>query len=302
MDKLKSLIVFIVLFLLVVLFFFLYQRTGIFGSSTIDERDLKTWNYDNGIIKGGEEFFIDGNNETCWLFIHGYSLTPNDFKEFAELVNIEFGDSVYGIRLKGHGELPSRLIGLSLDDWYEQVSDSFETMKIYCKKINVAGDSFGGALALRMAEEKNLNNIYLMGAYLRSPYKFYQILRPDSYVRIFADIFVYIKKTKIAQINSPEGFDGYVGYWSFPLQPVRDSYEFIDVVIRESYKIDENVLILHSINDEVADFKIMQNLFEQINSEKKKIVLFKKSNHIILKDYDKEDAIKEIFNFEKDNR
>lgn len=63
-------------------------------------------------------------------------------------------------------------------DWYEQISDEFDVLSKQCKKVNLVGFSFGGALSVRLAENKQVNNTYLLSPYLFSTYKYYMVLRP----------------------------------------------------------------------------------------------------------------------------
>lgn len=81
---------------------FLYWKTGFLQKNKIDEIDLKRWQYDeDGIIVGAKEFTLDGKNDTCWYLIHGYSSTPNEMRELANVVFSEFGETVVATRLKG---------------------------------------------------------------------------------------------------------------------------------------------------------------------------------------------------------
>ncbi|MBU3923467.1 MAG: alpha/beta hydrolase [Nanoarchaeota archaeon] len=281
----------------------LYIQTGFLQAQSINKRDLSKWTYDSdGIIENTKEFTLQGSNETCWYLIHGYTSTPDEMTELAQTINNEFNETVVVTRLKGHSQTPSQILNLSLEDWYNQVDQETDTLKETCNKINIIGISFGGTLATRLAEEKNLNNIYLLAPYLKTPYKFYYILKPETYLETFGPIMHYSKKTKIAQINSPEELDKHIAYWNLPFEPVLNSKDFIKQTKENLNKIEEPLLIQHSKNDKTSDVETSKTILEKSSSKTKELILFEKSNHIIIEDYDKEEIMQNIIEFEKKTR
>ena len=141
----------------------IYLKTGFLQTSKINSRDLAYWNYsEDGLIEGAREFILPGNEKTCWLLIHGYTSTPDEMKELAFSLNKEFNETIVVPRLKGHGEVPSKILNLSLDDWYKQIEREYEIMNLKCENINVVGFSFGGAIGLKLAQNKEFENLYLI--------------------------------------------------------------------------------------------------------------------------------------------
>jgi len=112
----------------------------------------------------------------------------------------------------------------------------------------------------------------------------------------------YSKKTKLAQINNPEGLKNYISYWNFPVVPVLDSQRFLINLADSLGKVNENILIQHSKNDDTADLYSSKLIFEKVSSNNKELIVFTKSNHVLLFDYDKEEVINNIIAFEKENR
>lgn len=94
MKSIRIVLVFI-LFGGVFLFGALYLRTGFLQESKIDDRDLNNWEFNsNGIILGAEEFTLNGSEEVCWYLIHGYTSTPDEMREVAEEIHLEFNETV----------------------------------------------------------------------------------------------------------------------------------------------------------------------------------------------------------------
>jgi carboxylesterase len=288
--------------ILLAIFVGLYIRTGFLQLSSIDQRDLSRWEYDGELIKETREFTLQGSNETCWYLIHGYTSTPDEMRELANKIYITFNDTVVVTRLEGHGMVPSKLLNLSLDDWYAQVSGEVDALSENCKKVNLVGFSFGGTLSTRLAEEKELNHIYLLAPYLVTTYKFYYGLRPEIYLKVSSPILHYSKKTKIGQINSPAGLEKHIAYWSMPFAPIKNSESFIKETINGLDKVSEPILLQHSKGDRTSDIESSQIILEGASSENKELIFFEKSNHILIEDYDKDQVSLNIIEFEKSLR
>jgi len=298
----KSFYVLGVFAVFLVLMAILYFETGTLGDSDIDDKDLAFWEYEDGVIVNAEAFELEGEREACWIVIHGYTDTPDSMREISEKVNSEFGDYVYAPRLLGHGEVPSELLDYTLDDWYAQVSSDFDYMSESCEKINVLGFSFGGALSLRLAEEKAVNNVYLIAPYLEPTDKWYYGFETDEYLETFSESMVYVKRLSLPMVNSREWAEGYISYWSFVLPPIERSSKFLEILKRDVSKVNEPILIQHSCGDAAASCEMSEYVYSGVSSEIKEIVLYEDSNHVILADYDKFDVIDKVVEFERANR
>jgi len=157
-------------------------------------------------------------------------------------------------------------------------------------------------VALPTAEQKDLNNVYLIAPYFQTPYHFYYILKPATYMETLGPIIQYSKKTKVAQINSKEGLSKHIAYWNMPYIPVLNSKDFIQQTKSNFEKIEEPILIQHSINDKTSDVKTSREMINKVSSETKELITFNKSNHILLADFDKDQVIQNIILFEKSQR
>lgn len=296
-----SILFFIILFSLSIL----HIRTGFFsGLSEIDTTDLAYWNYSEGKIIGTDEFKLSGNNDTCWLLIHSYASTPREYIELANTIHSTFNDSVYVPKLLGHGEVPSHILNLSLDDWYLQMNSDFSNLSNYCNEINIVGSSFGGAIATKIAETRpsKLNNLYLVNAYLSTPFNWYTIVPPEVLLKLSGNLIKYNKKTKIAQLNSLEGRSKHIAYWSMPLITVKNSLNFLKETKLNLAKINATTLVIHSHNDKTADYKNADLINTTISSKVKNLLWFDDSNHLLLLDYSKGKILNEIIQWETENR
>lgn len=303
MKKKRKIIIANILIFLIILISGLYLKTGFLQNSKIDNRDLNKWQFDkDGIILNSREFTLNGSRDVCWFLIHGYTSTPDEMREIANKIYSELNETVFVTRLRGHGEVPSHIVNLTLYDWYEQVSEEYDVLNKNCKKVNLIGFSFGGALATRLAENKNINNLYLLSPYIFAKYNWYYFFRLENYLDIFSDILIYSKKDKIAQINLQDGLDKHIAYWNMPFSPPKYSKTFFEEVKSGLNKITAPVLLQQSKNDRTSDIKSSIYIYENINSKNKELIVFEKSNHVIMEDYDKEEVMNNILNFEKKTR
>lgn len=293
----------IVIVLISILSIYLGSHTGVFDTKEIDVLDMAHWNYTNGTIDGASEKFIEGNNSTCWLLVHGYASTPKDMYLLADPINAEFGDSIYMPRLKGHGEVPSHMVSLDFNDWYAQVEREFNNISLRCEKVNVAGYSIGGALSLKLAENYHINNLYLISPYLELDHKWWMIFEMETYIKIFAELFTYTVKYDIGQINDPAGKGQQIAYLVLPLPPLSNSFSEINKIKGNLSMVDaKGLLTIHSTGDQVVDPESSFIIYNSVNVSNKEKKIFTRSNHVILFDYEKQEAIESIIDFERKTR
>lgn len=305
MKKAKVIGISILILIILISIFSLNYRTGIFsGIRNIDNRDLAYWNYSEGVALGTNEFEIHGNNNTCWLLIHSYASSPKEYRDFANRLSNEFNETIIAPRLEGHGEVPSHILNLSLDDWYLQMKKEYYKLNQSCNKINLVGSSYGGAIALRLAEDnfEKTNHLILLNPYL-STSKVLGFFNPDIMLKLFGNFMKYNKKARLAQINSDEGIANHFAYWNMPLITAKASMPFLETTEGHLHKVNVSTIIFHSHNDKTADPKKTEIINDYINKNSiSSIKWFDKSNHLLLMDYDKEEIINEIIKWEKENR
>jgi len=286
---------------LIIILVNLYIETGIFQESKLDSRDLQHWKYEGDFISGAQGFSISGNNETCWLLLHSYTSTPAEMKELANKINSELNQTVIVPVLEGHSQIPSKLNGKNITTWYNQANLEYNSMKKSCEKINILGSSLSSSIALKIAEENELNKVFVVNSFIYLPYEAKRIFSLRTYINVLTPIVHYNKKLQLAQINSEQGLKEHISYWNMPYPPIKSSFSFIDETIENTNKIDEPIFIAHSENDPTAGVKSALSIYNGVNSKVKELKWYNNSSHVLLMDYDKEYLIEEIIKFEKEN-
>ena len=102
----------------------------------------------NKIHPQAQPFYLQGNNDTVLLFIHGITASPSEVYPTARLVHEKAQCSVKGILLPGHGTTLADLSKTRWTDWYKTVDIEITKLKKQYSRIFIAGLSMGGLLSL----------------------------------------------------------------------------------------------------------------------------------------------------------
>src|SRR3989344_3202916 len=262
----------------------LYQTTGFLQMEYVDFLDEQNWLLSDGTIPGSEGFELQGTSETCWILVHGYTSTPDELRELATVLHTTFNDTIYVPRLYGHGERPSHVERFSVEDWYAQVEQLAEEK--HCAYM--FGSSMGGSIVLRYAETHDVEGVVLQGILLK-PQPDY--LPMTLTTEILTPFVRYLKKVEPGgTVMRPEGKKEHLSYWTFPLKGAVELNNFNKVVVGDLRSVDDRVLFVHAVDDSVASYRAARGAYDSITSEKYFVDL-DQGDHIVLRDYDKQDAI-----------
>lgn len=239
------------------------------------------------------------------LLVHGFGGSPFDFKPLTDELQKQ-GIAFHAILLPGHGSTPRNLKDVTEQQMMDYALNSLDILTRKYGKVTVVGFSMGGAIALNLAEKKEINQMVLFGPYIDVTKKWYYPGRPENWAKRLFRVLPYVKKRKYSKnpnftnINDPEGFKRYDSYKHLPVKTVRELEKIAQNARENIGNIHCDVLWLHSKGDIAADFGSAKSLFQKIPSKNKTFVEYTKSNHIILYDFDSEDAIKRTIAFLKE--
>ena len=219
-------------------------------------------------------FFFKGGSEGV-LLIHGYTGAPGEMRLLGEFLHSR-GYTVLGVLLPGHCEPASVLAKKTFADWYDEVKRGFMRLKTICSKVYIAGLSMGGLLTLKAAAELAPDKIVVMAAPI---YVFdkRQILLPFLHFLIR-----YVKKHQ-REFDVPEEYC--VHSEVMPTKPLLSMFKFI----KKCSKIE------HTVRWQSAQF-----IYDNIASEKKKLIWFEHCGHILTLDKEREAVFNEVLAFFKE--
>lgn len=240
------------------------------------------------VIKGAEEFMLQGTNGKGVLLIHGYTGTPAEMRLLGDHLH-EQGYTVLGVRLPGHGTKPEELNETVWQDWYAAAEEGFKRLEVCCSEVMVAGLSMGGALTIKVAAELPVTK----AAILSAPIYVYDKRLP--FLSILRFFIRYIKKRKRNYFVA-EKYN--LSYDFMPTKPLVSLFSLVDICKKELLKkITVPCIVLQSKIEHTVRPESAQYIYDKISSEKKKLVWFKNSGHILTLDVEREEVFKEISKF-----
>lgn len=100
------------------------------------------------------------------LLIHGFSATPQEMRPLAEHL-CHRGDTVFVVRLPGHGTSPLDLAGRTCDEWLDAVNRGYQILSERGLSVTGLGQSTGALLLLKLALSVPLDAMVLLSPFLR---------------------------------------------------------------------------------------------------------------------------------------
>lgn len=238
-------------------------------------------------VKPGNEGFVVGEGSTGVILTHGLSSTPCEVKDLADYLS-KRNITVYVVRLAGHGTSVEDLAAKKWEDWYQNYKEAYLTLKPMKQKIFAAGMSVGGVIALKLAEEEQVDGVIALAPAL--------IL--DDARSKYAWLFKYFTKYS-SRVLRGECKDH--TYDRFSVSSVAESLEMAELVEKDLSKIDEPILIMQYTNDTRVKPESSQIVYDSISSEKKELDWIEGTGHVFLLDEGKEKYFEQIYQFIKVN-
>jgi carboxylesterase len=230
------------------------------------------------------------------LLLHGFGGSPIDMQPLARELK-RLGIAYNAITLPGHGTSYAELEHVTMKEWLYASFSAYNEMKKKYGQVNVVGFSLGGALALCLAEQRDVPKTVLISPYFEVKEEWYYFGKPEEWATRMSGIKRFIKKRKIGQINDPARLKRYDAYEYLPLKAIGELPKLGNFTKEKAKRVTSKLLWIHSSGDIVADYEESKKVFESVPSKNKRFIRYEKSNHIILYDYDSEDAIQKILEF-----
>lgn len=262
-------------------------------------------------------FFIAGNR-TGILLIHGLTGTPNEMRSIAKPCQ-QMGYSILAVQLAGHCGTMEDLVSTQWEDWYLSVCTAADQLKQHTDEIFVIGLSMGALLALKYASEHIVSGVVCYSPTFKfdgwSVPQWSKILAPIvlplvSRLNIFKDrafdeaepygIKNVQLRTRIVEAmkshdSSKAGLPGNPWHSLYQMQRLSRN-------VRKSLnKISAPTLCIHAFNDDIADKKNSQLIYDKVAGQKHLVWLYE-SYHMITIDNDRKQVIEESINFIRRNQ
>lgn len=226
------------------------------------------------IYPQAEPFFLKGNNNTAILFIHGFTASPSEVYQVAQILQEESGATVSGVLLPGHGSHPRFLNRTSWQDWYNTVADETEYLLNNYEEVYVAGLSLGSLLAIYAGINfPDIKGIVAINPPLKLRFRFAEILPP-----ILQIIMPYFSKPKGEQLALRRL--GRFAYDVIPMRALHSMVKFRDILVRELPNLAIPLLLIQSLDDETVNPKGIYIAKDKVKSPTK-LILLEDKPHVV---------------------
>jgi carboxylesterase len=240
----------------------------------------------NKILPGCEPLMFAGKNTGC-LLLHGLSSSPYQLKPLAEFLN-KNGYTISAPLLPGHGTSPEDLQQLSWYDWFAHTKEALFDLRKRVKKVFIAGQSMGGALALHLAAHYEIDGVIALAPGLILKKKLGNIV---PFINPFMRFYYKSAGSDIkADVNT-------LSYNKIPLHSIAQLLQLFKHLRQDLTEIYAPTLIMYSSQDHVVDPQSAKIIYDTIPAKDKRILELKNSYHIISLDLEKEKVFQEIKNF-----
>jgi len=247
-------------------------------------------------MKGGAPVRIDRGRDRACLLLHGFMSAPADFGPLPEALDAA-GWDVHAPVLPGHGTDPRDLCGLSADDMAAAPRREYLALRKRYETVVLVGFSLGGAISIRLADEKPPDALVLINPYLASTYKAYYVLPPRWWHAMLTPLLDWVvRPAGIFNVNRPEGEAEIVAYRAIPTEAFAAVFEAA-CRASETELRGCRVLVILSDGDSTASPKAARRWAEMRLAGETPIRSFARSDHLLLLDYDREEATRAVVEF-----
>lgn len=239
-----------------------------------------------------------GRTRVC-LLLHGWITTPLDFGRLPQALD-EAGWDVCAPLHAGHGTDPRDLVGITAQDLLDAARLHYADLQQRYGNVSIVGFSMGGTIATLLAAEQRPDKLVLIAPFCGVRYKWYYVLPPRWWHALLCPFLRRVKsRPRLTGVNRREGRDEVLMYGAFPTDASRALFELRHRLLGDAdlRRLTMPALLVYSTGDDVCSPSAMEEVFERLPAVGKEKAVFSHSNHHILHDYDREQAITAIVNF-----
>jgi carboxylesterase len=250
------------------------------------------------------------------LLVHGITGSPTEMKPLARKLAAE-GFTVACPQLAGHCSTLKELKMTRWTDWYASLEAGLDFLSGECDRVYVAGLSMGALLSLKLAADHpdrihgvaTLSVTFFFDGW-NVPHMKQRFLLPLVIYSPLRHLLSYhepapygIKDERIRNLiaklyegnsaNMPEKY----GYLEFPGVTIRETFRLIRSTKRDLARIVTPLLIVHSIEDDMASLENAKFLAARVSSRHVETFYLNDTYHVLTLDKRKEDVANRVSEF-----
>jgi len=226
---------------------------------------------------------LTGGRRIGVLLSHGFTGQPASMKPWGESL-AERGYAVEVPRLPGHGTTWQEMNTTTWADWYGEITRAFDKLLAENDAVVVGGLSMGGALVLRLAEDRaaDVAGVIVVNPAVstkRLDVKLLPVLK--HLVKSFPGIANDIKKPGAEEH----------GYTKTPLKAAHSMMQAWTGIVADLPKVTAPLLYLRSTEDHVVDETSEPIITSKVSSTDVTVVRLENSYHVATVDNDAEQIV-----------
>ena len=237
-----------------------------------------------------------GQGDAGVLVFHGIHGTPRNLQILTTRLQ-ERRIHYYAPMLGGDRPSPAAGLGFTSARLAAEAERAYAILKRRCKRIVVVGHSLGAVQATDVASRHPVAGLVVISPAYRITQRWYIQPSMETWTTALAPLVPLLPKFAVARINDPSGLANCTGLMTFPLQAVNALVDYSGEVLARSDKVQSPVLGLLSRNDRVVDVEAAEAGIQSLASPAKRVVWYTRSDHMLLLDYDREEANREVMDF-----
>jgi carboxylesterase len=229
-------------------------------------------------IKPGAEPFSHDGGPFGVLLSHGFTGSPVSMTPWGRHL-ADLGYTVRVPRLPGHGTRWQDMTGVGWDDWYGELDAALSDLRSRCDRIAVCGLSMGGALSLRLAQQRpdDVDALVLVNP---------AVTVNDPRLTLLPVLkHVVPSLPGISNDIKKPGADE-TGYTRTPLRPLSSLLAGWKLVRDDLPAVKAPLLLFRSIDDHVVDETSLDLIRRSIGSGVAEYVTLTNSFHVATLDFD----------------
>lgn len=226
--------------------------------------------------------------ERAVLLLHGFTGTTADVRMLGRFLQGK-GYTCHAPQYAGHGVPPEQLVHTGPKDWWQNVREGYEYLQqLGHKEIAVCGLSLGGVFSLKVGRTLPVKGIVPMCAPMTT----------QTEAAMYDGVLRYAREYKRLEKKSSEQIEAEMkAFAKTPMKTLGELQQLINDVREHLDHLYSPVFVVQARYDEVIDIESANIIYEQVETDDKKIKWYEESTHVITLGKEKEMLHEDIERF-----
>ncbi|MEJ2363857.1 MAG: alpha/beta fold hydrolase [Deltaproteobacteria bacterium] len=231
---------------------------------------------------GSPNFYRKLRPKAGILLVHGYLAAPEEMRPLAEYLHRQ-GYTVFAPRLRGHGTSPEDLALRTWEDWLQSVERGYMILANSAKDVVLGGFSMGAGLALFAATNMpyKVKAVFAINCAMRLRRRTAKLAPAVVLWNRLVDKLVKDEGRRHFVPNEPE--NPHINYFRNPISGVKELMELMEQLSHRLDRIKVSTLVIQSSEDPVVHPEGSKEIYENLGSEDKELIMFNSDRHGILR-------------------